>query len=90
MGLREPVGALMRHVSSTVVAPRFRRLGPADVLEKSAGEIVTILAERSDHYGDVALVWSALVAFAALTVTDTVSCWQSAIWLAMKRLQIMR
>ena len=35
---------------------------------QSAGEIVTILAERSDHYGDVALVWSALVAFAALTV----------------------
>lgn len=32
----------------------------------SAGEIVTILAERSDDYGDVALVWSAAAALAAL------------------------
>ena len=32
----------------------------------SAGEIVTIMAERSDSYHDVALVWSALVAFLAL------------------------
>ncbi len=35
---------------------------------KSAGEIVTIMAERSDHYHDVALVWSAFVALLALTV----------------------
>ncbi len=58
MGLREPVGALMRHVSSTVVAPRFRRLGPADVLEKSAGEIVTSVdreAEALLHEGLSAL-----------------------------------
>ena len=33
---------------------------------RSAGEIATILTERSDGYGDVALVWSALVALAAL------------------------
>jgi putative membrane protein len=32
----------------------------------SAGEIVTILAERSDDYADVALVWSAAAGFAAL------------------------
>lgn len=32
----------------------------------SAGEIVTILAERSDDYDDVALVWAAGVALAAL------------------------
>ena len=32
----------------------------------SAGEIVTIMAERSDSYHDVALVWSALVGFLAL------------------------
>src|SRR5215831_10819145 len=32
----------------------------------SAGEIVTILAERSDAYGDVALAWSALVGLVAL------------------------
>lgn len=34
---------------------------------RSAGEIVTIVTERSDRYADVALVWSALVAFLALT-----------------------
>lgn len=32
----------------------------------SAGEIVTILAERSDDYADVALAWSAFVALLAL------------------------
>ncbi len=32
----------------------------------TAGEIVTILAERSDDYGDVALAWSAIVALLAL------------------------
>jgi putative membrane protein len=32
----------------------------------SAGEIVTILAERSDGYGDVALAWSAAVGLVAL------------------------
>ncbi len=34
----------------------------------SAGEIVTILADRSDGYEDIALVWSALVALLALAV----------------------
>ena len=34
----------------------------------SSGEIVTILAERSDSYHDVALVWSAIVAITALIV----------------------
>ena len=33
----------------------------------SAGEIVTILTPRSDDYADVALLWSALVAFLVLT-----------------------
>ncbi|EQB12059.1 MAG: hypothetical protein K0R64_1391 [Novosphingobium lindaniclasticum] len=32
----------------------------------SAGEIVTVLADRSDGYTDVALAWSAIVAFLAL------------------------
>jgi putative membrane protein len=32
----------------------------------SAGEIVTILSDRSDGYGDVALAWSALVGLVAL------------------------
>ncbi|MEO5586960.1 MAG: hypothetical protein ABIQ81_04620 [Novosphingobium sp.] len=33
----------------------------------TAGEIVTIVAKRSDGYADVALAWSALVSFTALT-----------------------
>ena len=33
---------------------------------QTSGEITTILAEQSDNYHDVALVWSALVAHAAL------------------------
>lgn len=33
----------------------------------SAGEIVTILAQRSDDYADVALAWSAFVGLLALT-----------------------
>lgn len=39
-------------------------VGDAELL--SSGEIVTILADRSDGYTDVALAWSALVAFLAL------------------------
>ena len=35
---------------------------------KSAGEIVTIMAESSDTYHDVALWWSAFAAFVALAV----------------------
>jgi putative membrane protein len=34
----------------------------------TAGEIVTVVADRSDGYSDVALAWSALVAFTALIV----------------------
>ncbi len=34
--------------------------------EQSAGEIVTILADRSDGYTDVALAWSAAASFLAL------------------------
>lgn len=37
---------------------------------QSAGEIVTIVTPRSDSYRDVALVWSTLTAFMALTVLD--------------------
>jgi len=39
----------------------------------TAGEIVTILTERSDSYNDVALIWSALVAMLALTMIAMVS-----------------
>lgn len=34
----------------------------------TAGEIVTVLADRSDGYSDVALAWAAAVSFTAMTV----------------------
>jgi putative membrane protein len=34
----------------------------------TSGEIVTIVADRSDGYTEVALIWAALVAFAAIAV----------------------
>ncbi|MBO9711181.1 MAG: hypothetical protein J7521_23525, partial [Caulobacter sp.] len=34
----------------------------------TAGEIVTVVADRSDGYSDVVLAWSAIVAFTALIV----------------------
>ena len=34
----------------------------------TAGEIVTVVADRSDGYSDIALVWAAVVAFTAMTV----------------------
>jgi putative membrane protein len=34
----------------------------------TSGEIVTVIAERSDGYSDIALAWSALVAFTVLTL----------------------
>jgi len=40
----------------------------AEAEQGSAGEIVTILAERSDGYTDVALAWAALTALVALVV----------------------
>jgi putative membrane protein len=38
----------------------------AEAESRSAGEIVTILAEQSDDYADVALAWSAIAALLAL------------------------
>jgi putative membrane protein len=35
---------------------------------RTAGEIVTVVADRSDGYSDVALAWAAVVAFTALVV----------------------
>ena len=40
----------------------------AEAEANSAGEIVTIVADQSDSYADIALIWSALVAFVALIV----------------------
>ena len=36
--------------------------------ETTSGEIVTVLADRSDGYTDVALIWSVAVAFTAMAV----------------------
>lgn len=44
------------HISAAVAAAE----------KHTSGEIVTVLADRSDGYFDVALVWSAIVAFLAL------------------------
>ena len=35
---------------------------------QTAGEIVTVVAERSDGYSDIALAWSAIAAFTSLVV----------------------
>jgi putative membrane protein len=40
----------------------------AEAESRTAGEIVTVVADRSDGYSDIALAWSAIVAFAALVV----------------------
>lgn len=40
--------------------------------QHSAGEIVTIVTDRSDGYADIALAWAALAAFTALTVLSVV------------------
>lgn len=41
--------------------------------EQTAGEIVTILADYSDSYADIALIWSAAVALLALTALASFS-----------------
>ena len=38
----------------------------AEAESRTSGEIVTVLADRSDEYGDVRLAWSALISFLAL------------------------
>jgi len=40
----------------------------AEAESRTAGEIVTVVADRSDGYSDIALAWSAIVAFTALIV----------------------
>ena len=56
---------------STRITDEDRRLIAEAVAEaelRTSGEIVTILADRSDGYTDIALAWSAAVAFTALAV----------------------
>jgi putative membrane protein len=51
-------------------AEDHKRVSDAVALAESstAGEIVTVVADRSDGYSDVAFVWAALAAFTALAV----------------------
>ena len=39
---------------------------------KSAGEIVTIIADRSDGYTDIALAWAVAVSFAAMAIFSAI------------------
>jgi len=51
-------------------AEDHKRVSDAVALAESrtAGEIVTVVADRSDGYSDVAFAWAALAAFTALAV----------------------
>lgn len=59
---------MAQHLSLTEADRDAIAAAVASAEQRSAGEIVTIVAERSDRYADVALVWSAFVAFLALSV----------------------
>lgn len=49
MALYDDVSALMRRVAADVLVPRFRRLSPGEVSEKSPGEIVTCADLESER-----------------------------------------
>ena len=53
-----------------LTADDHKRVSDAVALAESrtAGEIVTVVADRSDGYSDVAFAWSALVSFTALAL----------------------
>ncbi len=40
----------------------------AEAEQQTSGEIVTVLADRSDSYGDVALLWAAVAGFTAMSL----------------------
>ena len=43
--------------------------------ETTSGEIVTVLADRSDGYSDIALAWAAALAFLAMTILAWFGDW---------------
>jgi putative membrane protein len=57
---------MKRHVSEADYAAVMNAVAAAEA--NTAGEIVTVVTDRSDGYTDVALVWSAVVAFTAIAV----------------------
>jgi len=64
MQLEGQVSALLRTVATSVVVPRFRQLAAHEILEKSAGEIVTTVdreAEQRLHDGLAGLVAGARI-----------------------------
>ncbi|MCW3796663.1 inositol monophosphatase [Sphingomonas sp. BN140010] len=44
----EQVGALLRNVAAAIVLPRYRSLGSGEVVEKSAGELVTVADREAE------------------------------------------
>jgi putative membrane protein len=56
----------MQHLSEADHQAVRRAVAAAEA--DTAGEIVTVVADRSDGYTDVALVWAAAVAFTAIAV----------------------
>ncbi|MBT8388311.1 MAG: hypothetical protein HKM91_07750 [Altererythrobacter sp.] len=46
----------------------------------TSGEIVTVLADRSDGYGDVALLWSAVAGFTAMSLFALFPKWFMDLW----------
>ncbi|MFC3173940.1 TPM domain-containing protein [Novosphingobium bradum] len=70
----------MAKLSPMTDADRARVAAAVSTAEgNTSGEIVTILAARSDDYADVALAWSALVALAALLAL----AWAPDVYLAL-------
>jgi putative membrane protein len=57
---------MKRHVSEADMDTVRRAVEAAEA--NTAGEIVTVVTDRSDGYTDVALVWAAAVAFTAIAV----------------------
>ena len=53
-----------------LTAEEHRRVSAAvaEAEARTSGEIVTVVADRSDGYSDVAFAWAALVAFLFLTL----------------------
>jgi putative membrane protein len=56
----------VRHLSEAEHAAVSAAVTAAEV--DTSGEIVTVVTDRSDGYSDVALVWSAVIAFTAIAV----------------------
>ena len=52
----------------------------AEAEAHSAGEIVTIITEQSSRYTDVALAWSALVGFLALSALAIAPDFYTGLW----------